>query len=427
MQSRNIICTLLLAAFIFLAASAASAQDAAANSAAAWVGARIIDGSGRPAIENATLLIRNGRIEAVGTRVKLPRGVQKIDARGKTIIPGLINAHGHVNDISQLGIYLRDGITTVLSLGGAKEVEIRDQLKQSAPGTQPHFYIAGLIQDSTAIPGAVAVTSPEQARQSVDELIRSKPDFVKVRIDDFRGARGKMPPEVYQAAIDEAHKNGFRTAAHIVYLDDAKGVLRAGVDYIAHSVRDQDVDQEFIDLMKKRDVSYCPTLTREVAVFTYSETPAFFTDPFFLKEADPAEVARMSDPKHQEAVRNDPSARWYKDHFPVAMRNLKALSDAGINIALGTDGGGGPGRVQGYFEHLELEYEVKAGLTPMQALITGTSGAARTLNISKDAGTLEKGKWADFVVLNANPLDDIRNTRRIDSVWIGGVQVQQKR
>jgi imidazolonepropionase-like amidohydrolase len=294
-----------------------------------------------------------------------------------------------------------------------------------AAGTFSHFYIAGLIQDSTAIPGAVAVTTPEQARQSVDELIRNEPNFVKVRIDDFRGARAKMPPEVYKAAIDEAQNNGFRTAAHIVYLDDAKGVLRAGVDYIAHSVRDQEVDQEFINLMKKRDVSYCPTLTREVAVFTYSETPSFFKDPFFLKEADPAEIAKLQDPKKQEAVRNDASAQWYKDHLPVAMRNLKKLSDAGINIAMGTDSGGGPGRFQGYFEHLELEYEVKAGLTPMQALISATSGAAKTLNISKDAGTLEKGKWADFVVLRANPLDDIRNTRKIDSLWIGGVEVPQ--
>lgn len=408
-------------------ASGSADQPPAPAAGEAWIGARIIDGTGRPAIEHATLFIRNGRIEAVGAKVKLPRGVHKIDATGRTIIPGLINAHGHINDLSQLGIYLRDGITTVQSLGGAKEVELREQNAKAAPGTAPHLYIAGLIQDSTAIPGAVAVTTPQQARHSVDELIRDKPNFVKVRIDDFRGARAKMPPEVYQAVIDEAHKNGFRTAAHIVYLDDAKGVLRAGVDYIAHSVRDQEVDQEFIDLMKKRDVSYCPTLTREVAVFTYSETPSFFSDPFFLKEADPAEIARMSDPKHQEAVRSDPSAQWYKQHFPIAMHNLKALSDAGINIAMGTDGGGGPGRFQGYFEHLELEYEVKAGLTPMQALVSATSGAAKALNVSKNAGTLEKGKWADFVVLTANPLDDIRNTRKIESVWIGGFQVPAKR
>jgi len=407
-------------------ASGSADQPPAPAAGEAWIGARIIDGTGRPAIEHATLFIRNGRIEAVGAKVKLPRDVHKIDATGRTIIPGLINAHGHINDLSQLGIYLRDGITTVQSLGGAKEVELREQNAKAAPGTAPHLYIAGLIQDSTAIPGAVAVTTP-QARHSVDELIRDKPNFVKVRIDDFRGARAKMPPEVYQAVIDEAHKNGFRTAAHIVYLDDAKGVLRAGVDYIAHSVRDQEVDQEFIDLMKKRDVSYCPTLTREVAVFTYSETPSFFSDPFFLKEADPAEIARMSDPKHQEAVRSDPSAQWYKQHFPIAMHNLKALSDAGINIAMGTDGGGGPGRFQGYFEHLELEYEVKAGLTPMQALVSATSGAAKALNVSKNAGTLEKGKWADFVVLTANPLDDIRNTRKIESVWIGGLQVPSKR
>ena len=411
--------------FLFAVVPGLAAQQDDAG--LAFVGARIIDGTGHPAVEHGTVLIRNGRIEAVGARVKLPPGVKKVDAAGKTIIPGLINAHGHVNDVSQLNVYLRDGITTVQSLGGAKEVQIREQVEKSAPGTFPHLYIAGLIQDSTAIPGAVAVTSPEQARQSVDDLIRNKPNFVKVRVDDFLGARAKMPPEVYQAVIDEAHKNGFRTAAHIVTLDDAKGVLRAGVDYIAHSVRDREIDHEFIDLMKKRKVSYCPTLTREVAVFTYSETPAFFSDPFFLKEADPAEIARMSDPKHQQAVLNDPAAKWYKEHFPIAMRNLKTLSDAGVNIAMGTDGGGGPGRFQGYFEHLELEYEVKAGLTPMQALLTATSGSAKALNISKDGGTLEKGKWADFVVLTANPLDDIRNTRKIDSVWIGGLEVPQNK
>lgn len=418
-------------AFSFAALGFPAAQPsrapAAQDEGKAWVGARIIDGTGRPPIEKGTLFIRGGRIEAVGKHVRVPAGVIRIDATGRTIIPGLINAHGHVNNMSQLGVYLRDGITTVLSLGGDKEFALRSQCASAAPGTVPHLYVAGPIQDSTAIPGAVAVTTPEQARRSVDELILQKPDIVKVRVDDFLGARPKMSPAVYQAVIDEARKNGYRTAAHVVLLDDAKGVLRAGVNYIAHSVRDREVDDEFIQLMKQHHAFYSPTLTREVAVFSYAETPEFFSDPFFLKEADPTEMAKMEDSKHQEAVRNDHAAQWYKDHLPVAMHNLKTLSDAGIVIAMGTDSGGGPGRFQGYFEHLELEYETKAGLTPMQALISATSGAAQAVDISQKAGTLEKGKWADFVVLTANPLDDIRNTRKIDSVWIDGVEVQQKK
>jgi imidazolonepropionase-like amidohydrolase len=418
------VAAILINAFFSIAVPTAQAQTAGVQ---AWVGARIIDGTGKPAIENATLVIRDGHVEAVGTKVKVPAGAERIDASGKTIIPGLINAHGHVNTEAQLGIYLRDGITTILSLGGDKEFALREFCANAPAGTAPRLYVAGPIRDSTAIPGAIAVTTPDEARKSVDELALSKPDIIKVRIDDFRGARPKMSPEVYTAVIDEAHKKGFRTAAHIVFLDDAKGVLQAGVDYIAHSVRDREVDAEFIALMKKRQVSYSPTLTREVAVFTYSETPSYFSDPFFLKEADPAEMAQMNDPKRQASVKNDAGAQWYKEHLPVAMRNLKTLSDAGINIAMGTDSGGGPGRFQGYFEHLELEYETKAGLIPMQALVTATSGAAKAINISKEVGTLEKGKLADFVVLTANPLDDIKNTRAIESVWIGGVRVPAKK
>lgn len=426
MCAAAVVGAILLISLDLSAAGPTTDNQPASTGVQAWVGARIIDGTGKPAIEGATLLIRNGRIEAVGKRVKVPAGAERIDATGKTIIPGLINAHGHVNSEDRLGVYLRDGITTILSLGGDKEFALREYCAKAPPGTAPRLYVAGPIRDSSAIPGAVAVTTPEEARKSVDELMRSKPDIIKVRIDDFRGARAKMSPEVYGAVIDEAHKNGFRTAAHIVFLDDAKGVLRAGVDYIAHSVRDQEVDAEFIALMKKRHVSYSPTLTRELAVFTYSETPAFFSDPFFLKEADPAEMTQMKDPKRQETTRNDAAALWYKEHLPVAMRNLKTLSDAGINIAMGTDSGGGPGRFQGYFEHFELEYETKAGLTPMQALVTATSGAAKAINISKEVGTLEKGKLADFLVLTANPLDDIKNTRAIESVWIGGVRVPAK-
>ena len=422
--------TLLTAGLISAALTApvfAQVSERRADPGQAWVGVRIIDGRGRPAIENGTLFVRNARIEAVGRKVKLPSGVQRVDGKGKTIIPGLISAHSHVNDASQLGIYLRDGITTILSLGGDKEFALRDEAAKAAPGTAPHLYVAGPIQDSTAIPGAVGVTTPEEARKSVDELLQHKPDIVKLRVDDFLGTREKMAPAVYSAIIDEAHKARYRTAAHVVLLDDAEGLLRSGVDYIAHSVRDREVDDEFISRMKKRNVFYCPTLTRELAVFAYSERPSFFGDPFFIKEADPAEVAKLEDPKRQESVRNDASARWYKDHLSVAMHNLKALSDAGVAIVLGTDSGGGAGRFQGYFEHLELEYETKAGLTPMQALVSATSAPAKLLHISSETGTLERGKWADFVVLNANPLDDIRNTRKIDSVWINGVRVSAKR
>ena len=419
--------SVLLVTLAGFAASPRQDNQSSTTPAQAWVGARIIDGTGRPAIENATLLIRNGRIEAVGKRVRIPAGAEQIDARGKTIIPGLISAHGHVNDPAQFGVYLRDGITTLLSLGGDKEFALREQSRNAQPGTAPRLYVAGLIQDSSAIPGAVAVKTPEEARKSVDELIRNKPDIVKVRVDDFLGARQKMSPEVYQAVIDEAHRNGYRTAAHVVLLDDAKGLLHAGVDYIAHSVRDREVDDEFIRLMKNRHVFYSPTLTRELAVFTYSETPAFFSDPFFLKEADPAEMVKMEDPRRQESVRNDKGALWYREHLPIAMQNLKKISDAGIVIAAGTDSGGGPGRFQGYFEHLELEYETKAGLSPMQALVSATGGAAKALNVHQEVGTLEKGKLADFVVLSANPLDDIRNTRTIESVWIGGVRVPAKK
>ena len=408
----------------FLSVGQSEPQSAHAQ---AWVGARIIDGSGKPAIENATLLVRNGRIEAVGKKVKLPPDVERFDVTGKTIIPGLINAHGHVNNEAQLGKYLRDGVTTILSLGGEREFALRELCAKSPAGRVPHLYVAGVIQDSSTMPGAVTVKTPEEARKSVDSLIEDKPDIVKVRVDDFLGARPKMTPDVYKAVIDEAHKKGLRTASHVVLLDDAKGLLNAGVDYIAHSVRDREVDQEFISLMKKRHVPYSPTLTREVAVFTYADTPEFFSDPFFLKEADPEEIAKMRDPAHQDAVRKDAAARWYREHMEIAMRNLKLLSDAGITIAMGTDSGGGPGRFQGFFEHLELEYETKAGLTPVQALVSATSGAAKALNISQEVGTLEKGKQADFLVLSANPLDDIRNTRKIDSVWIGGVRVPEKK
>jgi imidazolonepropionase-like amidohydrolase len=206
------------------------------------------------------------------------------------------------------------------------------------------------------------------------------------------------------------------------YLKDAHGLVDAGVDVLAHSVRDQDVDQTLIANMKKRNVGYIPTLTRDLSVYVYESTPAFFKDPFFLrgKSLYGPQMAQLSEPAMQEKTRQSEEARTIKVAMVQAQKNLKRLSDAGITIAMGTDTGANlMGRWQGYFEHTELELMVKSGLTPMQVLVAATSGAAKAMNLQQ-LGTLESGNWADLVVLGANPLTDIRNTQKIESVWIAG-------
>jgi imidazolonepropionase-like amidohydrolase len=405
---------LLIAACMSLYAMIWAAGQA--SNTKAFVGARIIDGTGKAPMEKANLLVRDGRIEAVGPSVKVPAGVEQIDVSGKTIIPGLINTHGHVNDISQLGLYARYGVTSVFSLGGDREVEFRDQSRneQQTPAlTRARLFIAGPIPVSK---------TPEDARKAVAALAASKTDIVKIRVDDNLGAGVAMSPEVYGAIIDEAHKKGMRVAVHIVKLADAKGVLRAGADIIAHSVRDQEIDDETIALLKKNNAFYTPTFLREVSTFVYGEAPSFLSDPFLLKDANKAELTKAQEPPFQEAMRGNKAANWYKEHLPVAMRNMKKVHDAGVPVAMGTDTGP-PYRFQGYFEHLELEYMTRAGMTPMQALVSATGTAARCLKMDDRLGTLAAGKWGDLLVLSANPLDDIKNTRKIDSVWIAGNRV----
>jgi imidazolonepropionase-like amidohydrolase len=402
-----------LPALLFILAATAAAQDRA------FVGARIIDGSGRAPMEKATLLIHNGRIEAVGANVRIPAGAERVDVAGKTIIPGLISGHSHVSNLSQLGLYARYGVTTVLSLGGDNEIQLRDQTRaeQQTPSlTRARLFIAGPIPVSK---------TAEEGRKAVDANAAAKVDIMKIRLDDNLGHTAKMPAEAYTAIIDEAHKKGLRMAVHIVTLADAKTVLRLGADLIAHSVRDQDIDDETIALLKKNNAFYVPTLMREVSTFAYADNPDFLRDPFLLKDGNQAEIAKAQDPAFQEKMRGDQSGKWYRDHLPVAMHNLKKVEDAGVPVVMGTDTGP-PYRFQGYFEHLELEYMTKAGLTPMQALVSATSTAARCLHASDQIGTLERGKWADFLVLSANPLDDIRNTRKLESAWIAGNRVPGK-
>jgi imidazolonepropionase-like amidohydrolase len=412
----------------------ATAPEAAAPARVkAFMGARAIDGSSATPTENAVIVVRDGRIEAVGAKVPVPAGAERIDLAGKTVLPGLINAHGHVGDVvglrsgpelnttenvlRQLSLYARYGITTVFSLGGDAEPGFRARDAQdTASLDRARIHVAGPV---------IVAATPEEARLKVDEVAALKPDLVKIRVDDNLGTAAKMTPAVYRAVIEQAHQRGLKVAAHLYYLDDAKGLLRAGADFIAHSVRDRDVDDELIGLLKQRDVCLCPTLMREVSTFVYESEPAFFADPFFLRDADPAVLAELRDPTRQAGVRTSRSAQEYKKALEVASRNLKRLADAGVRIAMGTDTGP-PARFQGYFEHMELELMAKAGLTARQVLASATADAARCMGAPAGAGTIRPGAWADFVVLGRNPLDDIRNTRTIESVWIAGKRVPRR-
>jgi imidazolonepropionase-like amidohydrolase len=406
---------------IVLAAAGSFATLAGGQTPAvkAFTGMRLVDTAFGSPIENATLVVGNGRILAAGAtgKVSIPPGAERVDLAGKTVIPGLINAHGHVSDVERdLRVYSAYGVTTVFSLGGEQAAHVAAREKQAAGALDgARLFISGAV---------VTGRTAEEARAAVAKNAAMKVDVIKIRVDDNLGTSQKMAPEVYRAVIDEAHKRGLRVAAHIFYLADAKALLDAGVDLIAHSVRDLEIDAATIATLKAKNVCVCPTLMREVSTFVYESTPPFFSDPAFLKHAHEGQVARFKDPAEQDAMRKSATAQRYKVALDVASRNLKKLADAGVGIAMGTDSGTGlPGRFVGYFEWMELELMAKAGLTAQQVLASATRDAARCLKVDKNLGSLEPGKSADFVVLNADPLTNISNIRTLDSVWIAGNRI----
>jgi imidazolonepropionase-like amidohydrolase len=406
----------------------------------------LIDGTDRPPVQGAAMVVDAGRISWVGAASDLsaPDNATTMDLNGGFVMPGLIDLHAHVGntvDLVQdrkfhtresaerdLGTLAAYGVTTVLSMGTDQDTifGLRDTQRSSRPRVA-RVYTAGqglMFEGGYGGLAGVnnAAATPEEAAAEVNAQVDKGADIIKLWLDSELGTMPKMPPAMTQAIIDTAHRRGRRAVAHVFYLEDAKRLVEQGIDGFVHSVRDQPVDQALVDAMKQRGVwQVAGTLSREAAMFAYGSTPAFASDPFFTNRVSPAAIALIRSPERQQTIAKGPYFSQYPAFFEQAKANLKRLADAGVPFGFGTDAGP-PGRFPGYSAHWELQLMVEAGFTPAQAIASATRRAADFLGAA-DLGTLEAGKWADFVVLDADPLADIRNTRTIRSVYVAGGEV----
>ncbi len=391
-------------------AKAPEPQAAAPVTAVVYEGATVLTGDGSSPIENGLVVVDQGRIVAVGAAgaVTAPEGAARVDLQGKTVIPAIIDAHTHLSTnrdalLADLKRRAYFGVGAAFSMGSDGEgtpLEVRDEV---IPGAA-RYRSAGLGITAPE-PGRNQVhwvTTEEEARAAVQTEAARKVDLIKIWVDDRDGKYKKLSPELYGAVIDEAHKAGLKVSAHIFALDDAKGLLRAGIDIFAHGVRDRDIDDEFITMVRERpNVVLIPNMGARGVV----------ADLAWLDGTLPAEELA----KLQEANKEAPPAQ---KAYGIQARNLKKLADAGMTIAFGTDGN------TPWAPHVEMEDMVLSGMTPAQVLVSATRNAAAVAGFS-DQGTLEAGKSADFVVLDANPLDDITNTRKIADVYLRGEKVDR--
>ncbi len=403
---------------------------------------RLIDGTGGPPQEHVSLLLQNGRIEKIGETMVVPKGVPVKELSGKTVMPGLISAHSHLglivddaessatgytreNVTAQLKQFERYGVTTIMSLGVNRDLvyELRKEQEKGRLGGATIFTAGRGIGVPGGAPGLPAApdqiyrpATVDEARKDVDELAGRRADIVKIWVDK---TAPKMTPDIYKAVIDEAHEKHVRVAAHEYALEDAKQLVADGVDVLAHSVRDQVVDDAFVQAMKEHKVWYVPTFTVDESFFVYAGQPEFMKSTFFQQAAGPKLLAKFDAPGYAEKVNQDSQTEQHRKDFAIGQQNLKRLFDAGVNVGFGTDSGALPGRIPGFSEHRELELMVEAGLTPMQAITAATGENAKLLRVT-DRGTIAVGKRADLVVVDADPLADIRNTRTILAVYHDG-------
>jgi imidazolonepropionase-like amidohydrolase len=409
----------------------------------------LLDGSSASAKPHVTVVIDGTQIREIRTAPpKTSGGAHVLHFEGKTVMPGLISAHSHLGLVNgatskpenfneanierQLKQYERYGVTTIMSLGANRDLiyQLRDQQKAGTlggaailtagrgvgfPGGFPPLNVA---PDQVYRPKDAA-----EARANVRDMASHHPDMVKVWVDDNLGKLPRPNFDIIAAVIDESHKQKLRIAAHVFYLADAKQLVKDGVDVLAHSVRDKPVDAEFIQLMKKHHTAYIPTLQLEEAFFIYADRPDWLQSPFFLSALQTQTRDMLLSPQFASKIQNDPATAQHRQFLATAEQNLLALFKAGVTIGFGTDSGATPARVAGFAEHRELQLMVEAGLSPADALRIATSGNASILK-TPQIGSLKAGKQADLIVLDADPLSNVRNTEQILLVLHKGVAVK---
>jgi len=402
----------------------------------------IIDGTGAPVRMNTDMVISQGIIRTIGKPA--PSGAVTIDLSGKYIMPLISNAHGHLGNVKdttmsdanytpanvrhQLQRYQDYGVGAILSMGTEQPVgvKIRDSSKAGLiPGATMYSAIYGFGVREALPPVSMGFShiyrpeTVEDAIKDVGELAPLKPDVLKMWVD----GNPTMKEEIYTAIIREAHKHGIRVASHLYRLADARKLVAAGVDIMAHSIRDSVIDQAFAEEIARRKIVYIPTLSLDDLAFIYADGPEWLNDPFFRNALDPGVYELVTSPAYKERLRNNPATERERNALRIAMQNLLILHRAGVMIALGTDSGAMPIRVQGFSEHLELELMVQAGLTPLEAIRVATLNSATLLKAAGKTGSLAVGKQASFIVLDRDPSADVRNTRAITAVWVNGKKV----
>lgn len=436
----------VLAFVTLLGAAAAARQASAPDAVTVFERALLIAGDGSAPIADAAVLVQDGTIRRVGRRsdVQAPAGAVRVDLSGKVVMPALINAHGHpgfqkgltytrdnytrdnVLDDLRRAAYFGVGVVTAQGIDPGQIVyEIRGDQERGVADRARLLTAGRGIGAPNAGPGAAAfqgiayeVTTLDQGRAAVRELAAQKVDLVKIWVDDRGGRAPRLAPPVYRAIIDESHRHGLKVTAHVFYHDDAVDLVEAGIDGLAHLVRDREMDDALIAAIVRRGVYVMPNLSGAERG-THAGLPPWFEEPglaALLRESAPAPViARM---RAAFTSREPAAAAAARERYAVLQRSVRKLSVAGARIILGSDTGL-EDHLFGHAEQRELEAMAGAGMTPAHVIVAATSRPAEYLGL-RDTGTLAVGRRADFLVLGANPLDDIRHTRRIEAVYLGG-------